>query len=326
MLDVEPTGTPYPEQARLPRTAGVAGLGTALPPTVINNDQVASRLEIDGEWIERRTGIRNRRRLAEGERLSDLAAEAAAAALADAGLEARELDLILAATFTADEHTPGTAPLVAAALGCNAAAMDVNAACVGFLSAVELATAAIESGRSNHVLVVAAEAVSRFLDVDDRRTAGLFGDGAGAAVLSAGAGTIGPIVLRSAGEHAPLIVADRTDGLIRMQGHETFLLATQSLCEATISACTAANVGLDDIDIFVYHQANRRILGAVAERLGIDETRVIDAIADIGNTSAASIPLTLDLARREGRLHRGDTVLLGAMGAGFVYGAGVMTW
>jgi 3-oxoacyl-[acyl-carrier-protein] synthase-3 len=326
VLDVQPTATPAPEQARLARTAGVAGLGTALPATIVDNDEVAARLDIEGSWIEKRTGIRSRRRLADGERLSDLATEAAAAALQDAGIEARQLDLILAATFTADEHTPGVAPLVAAGLGCNAAAMDVNAACVGFLSAVELATAAIESRRADHVLVVAAEAVSRFLDLDDRRTAGLFGDGAGAAVLSEGAGTIGPIVLRSAGEHAPLIVADRDEDLIRMQGHETFILATQSLCEATISACSAAGVGLDDIDIFVFHQANRRILTTVAERLGIDEARVIDAIADIGNTSAASIPLTLEHARREGRLRRGDTVLLGAMGAGFVYGAGVMTW
>ena len=302
--------------------AGIAGLGTALPPRIVANAEVAARLGVEPEWIERRTGIRSRRRLEAGERLSDLAAAAAAAALADAGLGASDRDLVLVATFTADEHTPGCAPRVAAALGSCAPALDVNGACTGFLHATDLAAGAIGAQRARHALVIGADALSRYLDPDDRRTAGLFGDGAGAALLSGGAGTVAPVVLRSAGEHARLIEATRAEPVIRMEGHETFLLATARLCEATLDACVAAGVALDAIDRFVFHQANRRILDAVAERLGLDRERVVDAIAEVGNTSAASIPLALASARPQS----GERVLLGAMGAGFTYGAGVLTW
>jgi 3-oxoacyl-[acyl-carrier-protein] synthase-3 len=309
-----------------PRTAGIAGLGTALPPDAVTNAEIAPLIGVDEAWIERRTGIRSRRRLAPGARLSDLAIAAARAALDDAGIAAAELDLVLVATFTADELTPGTAPLVAHALGTRAAAVDVNAACTGFLSALDLACGAIEAGRAEAALVVAAEALSRLTDHGDRRTAGLFGDGAGAAVLAAGEGEPARIVLRSAGEHAPLIVARRDEPVIRMDGHETFLVATGLLCEATLDACRAAGIEPAGVDLFVYHQANRRILDAVAERLGLDRSRVVDAIADHGNTSAASIPLALAAARDAGRLRGGDRVLLAAVGAGFVYGAGVLTW
>ena len=301
---------------------GISGLGTALPPHVVASADLEARLGLDPSWIERRTGIRERRHLQPGERLSDLAAAAGRAALADADLAADDLDLVLVATFTADDVTPGAAPLVAHALGTRAAAVDVNAACVGFLHALDLAASAIGAGRAQHVLVVGAEAVSRVLDHDDRRTAGLFGDGAGAAVLSGGRGEVSPFVLRSAGEHAGLIRATRDEPLIRMEGHETFLLATASLCEATSDACAAAGVGLGEIDRFVFHQANRRILAAVTERLGLEPERVVDAIADVGNTSAASIPLALAVSRP----CSGERVLLGAMGAGFVFGAGVVTW
>ena len=176
------------------------------------------------------------------------------------------------------------------------------------------------------MLLVGADALSRFTDHDDRRTAGIFGDGAGAAVVGAGGGSVAPVVLRSAGEHATLIEARRDDGVIRMEGHETFLVATAALVEATVAACRAAEIGLEDIDLFVFHQANRRILESVADRLGVDRARVVDTIGGHGNTSAASIPLALAEARDAGRLARGDRVLLGAMGAGFVYGAGVLTW
>jgi 3-oxoacyl-[acyl-carrier-protein] synthase-3 len=306
--------------------AGIAGLGAALPEQVVPNGALAPGLGIDGDWIERRTGIRNRRRLRPGERLADLATAAARAALEDAGTQAHEIDLVIVATFTADELTPGAAPLVAAALGTRAAALDLNAACTGFLTGLDLACAAIETGRAGRALLVGAEALSRVTDHDDRRTAGLFGDGAGAVVLGTGAGSIGPIVLRSAGEHAALIAAPRETGLLRMDGHETFLVATAALCEATLDACAAAGVDPADVDVFVFHQANRRILDAVAERLGLRRERVVDAIGEVGNTSAASIPLALAHAREQGMLRAGDRVLLGAVGAGFVYGAGVMTW
>jgi 3-oxoacyl-[acyl-carrier-protein] synthase-3 len=308
------------------RTAGIAGLGCALPDRVVPNAEVAPRLGVDEAWIERRTGIRSRRHLADGERLSDLAAEAGRAALEDAGLGADALDAVIVATFTADEITPAAAPRVAHALGTNAIAIDLNAACTGFLLALEEAVARIEAGRAEHVLVVGADAPSRFLDPTDRRTAALFGDGAGAAVVSAGAGALAPVVARSDGALADLIVAARDHPVIRMEGHDTFVAAVQSLTEVSIAACEAARIALDDVDLFVFHQANRRILDAVADRLGIERDRVVDVIADLANVSAATLPIALCAARDEGRLRSGDRVLLGAMGAGFVYGAGVMTW
>lgn len=308
------------------RTAGISGLGQALPQRAVPNAEVGARIGVDSAWIERRTGIRSRFRLAPDEPLSELATEAARAALADANLEAGQLDLILVATFTADDITPGVAPLVAHALGTHAAAVDLNAACTGFLAAVEDAAARIEAGRAQHVLVIGAEAMSRFVDEDDRRVAPLFGDGAGAAVLSAGAGALSPVVMRSDGALADLIVATRADPFVRMQGHETYVNAVSSLSEVTVDACAAAGLSTSDIDLFVFHQANRRILDAVADRLELDRALVVDVIADLANVSAATLPLALCAARDEGRIHPGDRVLLGAMGAGFVYGAGVLTW
>jgi 3-oxoacyl-[acyl-carrier-protein] synthase-3 len=328
VLETQPSTTleKGPGPFRRVRTAGIAGLGTALPSRVVSNDEIAARFGVDGAWIERRTGIRSRRMLGEGERLTDLATVAARAALADAGLEAGELDLVLVATLTADEVTPGAAPQVAHALGTRAAAIDLNAACVGFLSGLQLACAQIEAERAQHVLVIGAEAMLRVTNPQDRGTAMVFADGAGAAVVSAGAGALAPVVLRSDGALAPLIQIDPVERFIRMDGHGTFINAVAALSEATLDACAAADVALGDVDLFVFHQANRRILDAVAERLGLQPGRVVDVIADMGNTSAATLPLALAAARDQGRLFTGARVLLGAMGAGFVYGAGVLTW
>jgi 3-oxoacyl-[acyl-carrier-protein] synthase III len=323
VLDVELQPTAADQRAV--RRAGIAGVGRALPAQAVPNDAIATRLGVDAEWIERRTGIRARRHVRD-ERLSDLAAAAGRAAVADAGLAAAELDLVLVATMSSDEILPNAAPLVAHALGTRSAAADVGAACTGFLSALALASAYIESGRAEHALVIGAEALSRFTDFDDRRTAGLFGDGAGAVVVSAGRGALGPVVLRSAGEHADLIVTPRDPALIHMNGHETFLVAVASLAEATLDVCRAAGIDLADVDAFVYHQANRRILDAVAERLELDRDRLVDAIGDVGNTSAASIPLALCAAADEGRLAPGSRVLVGAMGSGFTYGAALLDW
>jgi 3-oxoacyl-[acyl-carrier-protein] synthase-3 len=321
MPELEVVGTPSRGAAAAVRTAGISGLGCALPERVVANAPIAARLGVDDRWIERRTGITARRHV-DDERLSDLAAEAARAALADAGVDAAAVDLVLVATSSSDELLPNAAPLVAHALGTHAAAADIGAACTGFLSALALASAYVEAGRAEHVLAIGADALSRFVDFDDRRTAGLFGDGAGAAVVSAGAGELHPVVLRSAGEHADAIVIDRASALIRMEGHETFVVAVASLVEATLDACEAAGVALEDIDLFVYHQANRRILDAVAERLGLPHDRVVDAIGELGNTSAASIPLALVAARPS----PGSRVLLAAAGAGFTYGAAVVDW
>lgn len=308
------------------RTAGIAGLGTALPAGVVANEVIGARLGVDGAWIERRTGIRSRRHAERDSSLSDLAAEAGVAALEGAMVAADEVDLVLVATLSQDQLTPNAAPQVAHALGATrAGAVDIGAACTGFLSGLALGSSCIEARRAEHVLLIGAEILSRHVDRGDKRTAGLFGDGAGAVVLSAGApGRIGGFVLGSDGgqEASQLIHADRDPGLIRMDGHETFLRAVAALTSSTHEALALADLELDDIDRFVFHQANGRILSAVANQLAVDPDRVVDAIADIGNTSAASIPLALAHANPR----PGERLLLGAVGAGLTWGACVVEW
>ena len=318
---------PSPLAGRL-RTAGIAGLGAALPPDAVGNDQIARRIGVDGEWIERRTGIRSRRRAGRGTTVASLAAAAGAEALMSAGVDAEQLDLVLVATLSPDDLTPNTAPRVAHALGAaRAGAIDVGAACTGFVSALHLGAATIEAGRAEHVLVIGAEIMSRFLDHDDKRTAGLFGDGAGAALLSAGDhGRVGPVVLGADGAAAALIQARHDEQLIRMDGHGTYLRAVAALTASTREVVALCDLELSDIDLFVYHQANGRILSAVGEALGLRPDCVYDAIAELGNTSAASVPLALTRASREGLLAPGDRVVLGAVGAGLTWGATVVEW
>lgn len=310
------------------RTAGIAGLGSALPSETVGNAEVAARLGVDSDWIERRTGIRSRRRAPEGTTVVSLATEAAAEALFAAGLPPAAVDLVLVATLAPDEITPNTAPQVATALGADrAGGIDVGAACTGFLSGLSLGAAMIESGRAEHVVLVGAEILSRFVDRDDKRTAGLFADGAGAVVLSAGDhGRVGSVVLRTDGTAAQFIRAGHDEQLIRMDGHETFKLAVSSLVTATHEAVALADLDLADVDLFVYHQANGRILSTVAEQLGIADGRVLDVIAQLGNTSSASVPLALVEAQRDGLLRPGSRIVLGAMGAGFTWGATVVEW
>jgi 3-oxoacyl-[acyl-carrier-protein] synthase-3 len=308
------------------RGAAVGSAALAVPPTVVPNAPIAERLGVEEEWIEVRTGIKQRHALAEGERLSDLAAEAGALALADAGVEPEAVDLLLVATTSQDEVTPNTAPLVGTAIGAvNAAAIDVGAACTAFVSALHLASAQVESGRADTALVIGADGLTRFLDHDDRRTAALFGDGAGAIVMTAAdEGRVGPIVLRS--EEAREMIMCRYDGKIVMQGHETFVNAVKRMSEITLETLARAGMELDDIDLFVYHQANRRILEAVGDRLGLPAERVVDCIESYGNTSAATIPIALAELQRAGRLNGGERVLLGAFGAGFTWGGALIEW
>jgi 3-oxoacyl-[acyl-carrier-protein] synthase-3 len=264
-----------------------------------------------------------------GRSASGSASAAGRAALERAALDPAELDLVIVATFTADELLPNAAPLVAAELGATrAGAFDVGAACTGFLTALSLATGQIESGRADRVLVVGADLVTRFTDFDDRRTAALFGDGAGAVVVGRvqSSGSIGPAVLGSNGHGAPHIYATREDSLIRMDGHETFKTAVSRLAGVTIEALDTAGMTLEEVDLFVYHQANARILAAVAERLELPPDRVVNAIKTLGNTSAASIPLALAAAERDGLLDPGARVLLAAFGAGFTWGAVTLEW
>jgi 3-oxoacyl-[acyl-carrier-protein] synthase III len=309
------------------RTARIVGLGHKLPERVVPNGPIAERIGVDGDWITRRTGIRERRYAAPDETTADLAVAAARRALSDAGLKPTDVDLVVLATMTPDELTPNTAPVVANALGIGAAAYDIGAACTGWLSALSVGAAQIETGRADCALVIGSETLSRVTDPGDKRTAALFGDGAGAVVLSAeGAGEIGPVVLATDGGMSRTIWADHDERVIHMEGHDTFNKAVKVLADSTRQACEQAGVTLDDIDLFVYHQANGRILKTVAEKLELKPDRVADYIAETGNTSAASIPLVLSLLREDGRLRPGQRLLLSAVGAGFTWGAGVVDW
>jgi 3-oxoacyl-[acyl-carrier-protein] synthase III len=323
------TARPRPQRRSQPtRTAGIVGLGVALPERSVSNEEIGARIGVDSDWIVRRTGIGARRHAAPGERVSDLASAAGRMALADARVDAADVDMVLVATLAADEITPSTAPLVAHELGMeNVAAIDVGAACAGSLAALAHATAWIEAGRARNVLVIGAEVLSRFVDFEDRRTAPLFGDGAGALVVSLDAdGQIGPFVLGSNGGAAQAIRATRARGVLEMEGHETFLMAVDRFVASTEEVLEQAGCELRDVDLFVYHQANARILAAVADRLELPRERVFDCIGELGNTSAASVPLALAEARAAGALWPGARVVLGAVGAGLVWGATVITW
>jgi len=310
------------------RTASIIGLGHWSPAEVVPNSALVGRLGVDDAWIVKRTGVQTRRRAAPNERLSDMATWAARRALSDAGLEPNDIDLVLVATMSQDEITPNTAPLVAHELGAErAGAMDIGAACSGFLAALRMAAGQIETGRADRILVIGAEALTRLLDFDDPKTAHLFGDGAGAVVLGAdGAGAIGPITLAADGSLGPAITCSYEDRVIRMDGHSTYQTAVKRLCEATVASVARAGMELDDVDLFVYHQANGRIIRAVGERLDLEPAKVADYVAHMANTSAASIPLTLSLLREDNRLRPGQKVLIAAIGAGFTWGAGIVEW
>jgi 3-oxoacyl-[acyl-carrier-protein] synthase-3 len=319
-----------PSLERATRPAAIISLAMAVPEHVVTNATVAEGAGVTEQWIVHRTGVHERRHVSEGERLQDLATAAGRRALDEAGLPASAIDLVLVATVGADELLPNAAPLVAMDLGAHSAgAMDVGAACTGFLSALSLATAQVECGRCEHVLVIGADVLSRFTDPTDRGTAALFADGAGAVVVGAadgGPGLIGHIALHSDGTGAPAICATHDEKIIRMQGHDTFKAAVHRLSESTLEAVDRVGLELDDIGLFVYHQANARILAAVGERLGVDRERVIDCIDRYGNTSSATLPIALADARERGMLEPGMNVLLAAFGAGFTWGAGVIQW
>ncbi len=311
------------------RTAGIAGLGMAVPPAVVTNEAISKRLGVAENWIETRTGIRERRNAAPEATLSSLAAEAGREALASAGMDATSLDLVLVATTTQDEVLPNAAPRVVAEMGAGqAGAIDIGAACTGFVSALALAAGQVESGRAENVLVVGAEIMSRVLNPDDRPTAGLFGDGAGAAVVTAGGpARLGPAVQSSDGVDGPeLIYMTKDERLVHMAGQDTFKHAVRRLSESTVDAAEAAELTLEQIDVFVYHQANGRILKAVGERLNLPAERVIDCIGRYANTSAATIPIALVEAQRQGLLVPGARVLISAFGAGFTWGAMTIEW
>src|SRR5579884_3100655 len=302
----------------------------AVPERRVSNEEIAAQLDVDADWIAKRTGTSLRPWAVEGERLSDFAARAAGAALERAGVAARDVDLVLVATSTADEITPNAAPLVAGLIGAErAGAADLGSACTGWLAGLSLASGHIESGRARHAVVIGADFLSRFLDPTDRSTTPLFADGAGAAVISAtdenGEASIGPVLLHADHAGADLIRLERGQR-ISMQGQETFKAAVARLTEVTEEALEAAGRRLEEIDLFVYHQANSRIIRAVGQRLGLDPARVVDYVERFANSSTATLPIALSVAQAEGRLAAGDRVLLAAFGGGFTWGAAVVEW
>ena len=333
MLEVAPGVAQAPARSRAderePRTAGIAAIGAAVPERAVANEAIGERVGVDGDWIASRTGVHERRVAAPDATLTELAADATQLALERAaGIAPSDIDLVLVATSTPDEIVPNAAPLVAERIGAErAGAIDIGAACTGFVSALDVAAATVESGRAEVVLTIGAELMSRVIDYDDKRTAGLFGDGAGAAiVVPGGPGRIGPIRLHSDGAGSRNVTASHAERKIRMDGRATFRAAVARLSEVTLEVVDDAGVSLDEIDLFVYHQANSRILSSVGERLSLPRERVVDSLARHGNTSAASVPIALDEAHGDGRLENGSTVLLAAFGAGLTWGAGIVEW
>ena len=313
----------------------VVGTGSALPKRRVDNEELAQQVDTSDQWIVERTGIRSRYIAGEGETTASLATDAARAALDDAGIDSTEVDLIVLATATPDQTFPSSATKVQAALGINdCVAFDVHAVCTGFLYAVSVADAMIRAGTGRTALVIGAETFSRILDWEDRTTCVLFGDGAGALVLRAEEGERGILAtkLHADGRHNDLLFVDGgpsttgTVGKLRMKGREVFRHAVVNLADVLNEVLTATDLKADDVDWVVPHQANARILDATAKKLGLPSEKVVVTVDRHANTSAASVPLALDTAVKDGRIKRGDIVVLEAMGGGFTWGAAVLRY
>jgi len=321
------------------KRAVVIGCGHYLPERVVENAEFEKTLDTDDAWIRSRSGIERRHFAAEGETTSSMATAAARAALADAGIEADDLDAIVLATSTADLTFPSAATMVQAELNMNKGfAFDVQAVCAGFVYALSNANALIISGQARRVLVIGAETFSRIMDWTDRSTCVLFGDGAGALILEAqeGDGTardrgILSTDLNSDGRYRDLLYVDGgvstgTSGYLRMQGNQVFRHAVAKLAATATTAMEAANVTADDVDWIVPHQANIRIIQGTAKKLDLPMDRVVVTVQDHGNTSAASIPLALSVGRTRGQIKPGDLIVTEAIGGGLAWGAVVLRW
>jgi 3-oxoacyl-[acyl-carrier-protein] synthase-3 len=323
--------------------AQIDGLGVAVPDRVVTNADFEKTLDTTDQWIVERTGIRERRIAAPGEMLTPLAVAASERAMAQAGVTAADLDVIIVATVSGDRRMPSQACDLQAALGAtNAAAFDLGAACSGFVYGVSVAEGMIATGQGRTILVVGAERLSTITDFEDRSTAILFGDGAGAAIIRPSDGRRGILstFLKSDGRLAPLLhipgggnleppseqmVRDRRQ-FMKMAGREVFKAAVLAMAEATDEAIRRAGISPDDIDLLVPHQANVRIIEATAKHADIPMSKVMVSVDRYGNTSSASIPLAIDQAVKEGRIRRDSLVLLVAFGAGFTWGSMVVRW
>jgi 3-oxoacyl-[acyl-carrier-protein] synthase-3 len=318
------------------RRSIILGTGSALPPRRVTNAELAERVETTHEWIVERTGIHARHRAADGETTATLATEAAGKALAAAGVTADKVGLIVLATATPDQTFPASATRVQTALGINdCIAFDVAAVCTGFLYALSVADNMLKGGMAEYALVIGSETFSRILDWEDRTTCVLFGDGAGAILLqSVDAQDKGVLATRlhADGRHNDLLFVDGgvsttgTVGKLRMRGKEVFRHAVVNLAAVLKETLEAAGHSADEVDWVVPHQANKRILDATAKKLGLDPARVIVTVDQHANTSAASVPLALDTAVRDGRIKPGDLIVLEAMGGGFTWGAAVVRY
>jgi 3-oxoacyl-[acyl-carrier-protein] synthase-3 len=323
------------------RHAAITGIGAYLPDRVVTNDDLSQLVDTSDEWIASRTGIRERRIVAEGQATSDMAAAAGRGALADAGLQPEDIDFLVVGTGSPDHIMPSTAAITQDLLGLRCGAVDVMAACTSFILALQQGTAMIESGRADRVLVIGADALTRHIDFTDRRTCVLFGDGAGAVVLEAsdepgvlgidtgsdGSGA-GVLVIPAGGAAMPCTPERVAAGehYLKMSGGEVFKFAVRIIPEATKRALELSGLTVDDLTLLVPHQANQRILDAVAPRLGIESERVFSNVALLGNTSAGSIPLALHDLYTDHHLHRGDVLALVGFGAGLTWGAAVVRW
>lgn len=322
-------------------SAAILGCGMAVPAGRLSNADFESIFDTTDEWIRARTGIVERHIAAPEEATSTFAAAAGADALKDAGLTPDDIDMLIVGTCTPDMPVPGSAPLVQAALGAgHAGAFDINAGCTGFVTSLAMATSAVESGMARHVLVCGADTLSRITNYEDRRTAVLFGDGAGAVVVgpSADGPRLGPFVMGCEGDRWDLLhvpaggsqrpaaddtIAERAHA-IRMKGQDVYKHACDRMTQAAREVCEG--ISLDEVDLVVAHQANSRIIRTVQERLGLRDEQVVDNLAHYGNTSAASIPIALTEAIATGRLRAGMTVVLVAFGAGFSWAAARVRW
>ncbi|MGA1843764.1 MAG: beta-ketoacyl-ACP synthase III [bacterium] len=323
--------------------AFISGLGGFVPENILTNQDLERMVDTSDEWIQTRTGIRERRIASPQQATSDLATEAALNAIADAGLTPQEIDLIICATVTPDNIFPSTACLIQRNLrNQTAAAFDISAACSGFIYGLSLAEMFVSTGRHRHVLVIGAETLSRFTDWKERSTCVLFGDAAGAVVVSPAQGEsrILSVHLFADGRFSDLLVIpsggsrqpcthetlDKRQHYIHMKGNETFKIAVKSLVNASVTALEHNHVTADHVDLFISHQANTRIIQAAAERLGVSDERVVITVDRFGNTSAASIPTALWDLSVQGRIARGNMILLAAFGGGLTWGSALIRW